>query len=317
MTVRILVGDVRERLRDLPDQSVQCVVTSPPYYGLRDYGVPGQIGLEPTLSDYITALVDVFREVRRVLRPDGVCFLNLGDSYASQGGPEPAQTKWQVDGASHTQNGGKSRKVGDGLKPKDLMMVPARVAIALQDDGWWLRSSIVWAKPNPMPESVQDRPTSAHESIFLLTKSARYYYDAEAVRRPLRDASVARLLQNLEDQIGSSRANGGAKTNGTMKAVQHPAGANLRNVWTIPTKGFAEAHFATFPPEIPRLCIKAGSRPGDTVLDPFGGSGTTGMVADELGRDCILIELNPDYASMGAKRIHGAAPLLTTVEVVP
>jgi DNA modification methylase len=308
VTVTILVGDTRERLKEIPDGSVQCVVTSPPYFNLRDYQTPGQIGSEPTLAEYVATLVDVFGGIRRVLADDGTLWLNIGTSYAN----------------------------------KCDLMVPARVAIAFSDDGWKVRSDIIWSKPNPMPESVQDRPTAAHEHIFLLTKSPRYYYNADAVRTPLKESSLDRLSQDVESQEGSIRANGGAKTNGTMKAVQRTdkqrghsrrhdgfndrwdaltkeeqqaGGANLRNVWHIATRPFSGAHFAVFPPEIPRLCIKAGSRPGDTVLDPFGGAGTTGLVADQLDRNAILIELNPDYAALAERRIHGDAPLFATVDV--
>lgn len=383
MTVTILVGDTRDRLKDIPDNSIQCCVTSPPYFGLRSYLPDGhdhkhaEIGLEPTLSGYIAALVDVFREVRRVLRDDGVVFLNLGDSYASQGG---IHTTGSYDGTLGRKMSGvdRSNRMTDGLKPKDLMMVPARVAIALQDDGWYLRSHIIWAKKAPMPESVTDRPTSAHESIFLLTKSARYFWDQEAVREPLAESSVSRLSQDVESQIGSLRANGGMKTNGTMKAVQHPNGANLRNVWHLGPESFSGAHFATMPTEIPRRAIKAGTsergccaacgapwsrvvertameirrsdwsegagnrtaasgtmvkpptsqtlgwQPGCRcdagvvpckVLDPFFGSGTTGLVADELGRDCIGVELNAEYAELARRRIFGAAPLFASVDV--
>lgn len=340
VSVRILIGDVRDRLAELPDESVHCVVTSPPYFGLRDYNVPGQIGLEPTLAEYIDTMTAVFRDVRRVLRSDGVCFLNIGDSYNSAAPTGFRPGAGRADGVVDER--GQRNRNGTGeasLKPKDLMMVPARLALALQADGWWLRSDIIWQKPNPMPESVTDRPTNAHEHIFLLTKSARYWYDADAVREPLKASSLDRLAQDVESQVGSHRANGGAKTNGTMKAVggdkqrghgrrhagfndrwdamprdeQMANGANLRNVWSIATVGFPGAHFATFPPEIPRRCIKAGCPVGGVVLDPFFGSGTTGLVADQLGRDCIGIELNPEYAEMAENRIKGDAPMLAQV----
>ena len=339
MAVKILVGDVRERLAELPDESVNCVVTSPPYYGLRDYGIDGQMGLEPTPNEYIAAMVDVFRDVRRVLRADGTCWLNVGDSFANDG-------KWGGSSggkhvtALHGDTGVGRRKKDTGLKPKDLMMVPARLALALQADGWWLRSDIIWHKPNPMPESVRDRPTNAHEHIFLLTKSSRYWYDADAVREPMKESSLDRLSQDIDAQVGSVRANGGAKTNGTMKAVartdkqrghsrrhagfndrwdamprdeQMANGANLRNVWSIATVGYPGSHFATFPPEIPRRCIKAGCPADGTVLDPFFGAGTTGLVADELGRNCIGIELNPGYAVMAKERIRSASPMFADV----
>ena len=356
MSIQILTGDVRDILPTIPAKSVQCVVTSPPYYGLRNYGVDGQIGLESTLTEYIETMVDVFRFVRETLADDGVMWLNIGDSYATDTKGSGGQTVKQITNAGAFYE---SRKFNHGLKPKDLMMVPARLALALQVDGWYLRSDIIWHKPNPMPESVQDRPTSAHEHIFLLTKSSRYYYDADAIREPLALSSVARLAQDVDAQIGSDRANGGAKTNGTMKAVsrltggprlnpdrrpskgiegctdkqhghsrrhagfndrwdamarddQMALGANSRNVWTIATVGFPGAHFATFPPEIPRRCILAGSRESDTILDPFAGAGTTLLVADRLGRNAIGIELNPAYVSMAEKRIYNDAPLLAT-----
>lgn len=337
MSATILVGHVIDRLRELPDESVHCVVTSPPYFGLRDYGVPGQIGLEPTLADYLATMVAVFRDVRRVLRSDGTCWLNIGDSYASAW-PAPNTRRNIIDNPMSAGKRGPERqsKLSGVLKEKDLMMVPARLAIALQDDGWWIRSDVIWGKPNPMPESVTDRPTTAHEHIFMLSKSARYYCDMDAVRLPLAVASIDRLAQNVESQNGSERANGGAKTNGTMKAVRgkymplhinpnrndgggsefaERGGANLRNVWMVATKGFDGAHFAVFPPEIPRRCILMGCPPGGTVLDPFLGSGTTLLVADQLGRNGIGIELNPSYAAMAEQRIRGDAPMFADVSV--
>jgi len=286
------VGDVLDALAALPDESVQCVVTSPPYWGLRDYLVEGQIGLEATPEGFVARLVEVFRDVRRVLRADGVMFLNLGDSYAGS---------------------------ASGIKPKDLVGIPWRVAFALQADGWWLRSDIIWAKPNPMPESVSDRPTKAHEYLFLLTKRANYYYDADAIREPLMGSSVARLAQNVEGQAGSDRAHGGSKTNGTMKAVggarssdkqdgQQVSGANKRSVWEIATQPFSGWHFATFPEALVEPCVLAGSRPGDVVLDPFGGSGTVSAVARRLGRRSVYIDLNPEYAALAVKRLE-AVPL--------
>ena len=347
MSVRVLNGDCRDVLATLPDESVNCVVTSPPYFGLRDYGVDGQIGLEPTPAAFVAELVAVFREVRRVLRDDGTLWLNLGDSYAGSWG---AQSRGEAPGAASKLSGGqvyaapKTTHTGrvkhtPGLKPKDLMGVPWRVAFALQDDGWYLRQDIIWAKPNPMPESVQDRCTKSHEYVFLLSKSARYHYDADAIAEPVTASTVARLAQDVEAQEGSSRVPG--KTNGTMKAVGRAAGnkshkyvdqyeaeaseqhrtkaglmkvadvaydtRNARSVWNIATQPFSEAHFATFPPELAERCIKAGCPQGGTVLDPFGGAGTTGLVADRLQRNAILIELNPDYAAMAKRRIEGDA----------
>lgn len=325
---RILVGDVREVLAALEPESVQCVVTSPPYYGLRDYGVPGQIGLEPTLAEYLASLVGVFREVRRVLRPDGTVWVNLGDSYA-------ANRTYQVTDNKHRDvgnNGG--MRVPEGMKPKDLMLVPARFAIAMQEDGWWLRSDVIWSKPNPMPESVTDRPTSAHEHVFLFAKSARYYYDAESVRTPTKMPALnngysppgqsphtgGRKVydgKHTDKQRGHSRRHDGFSDRWDLmtKAEQQAMGANMRNVWHIAPQPFPEAHFATFPTEIPRLCIKAGSKPGDTIMDPFVGSGTTLVVADQLDRDGIGIELNPEYAEMARRRVANTSPLWSTVEV--
>ena len=349
MGVTILTGDVMERLADLSDESVHCVVTSPPYWGLRDYGVAGQIGMELTLAEHIDALVKVFAEVRRVMRKDATLWLNYGDCYATApngrsaadtkalGGDDrtfrdkPFSTVGPIDRGKRTAKrwGGGNNPAQGYLKPKDLCMIPARLAIALQDDGWWLRSEIVWSKPNPMPESVTDRPTSAHEKIFLLTKSAKYYYDAEAVKTPAKyehqsgmDESGFKVPQYFngkhsdgfrsaskkrDKQRGHSRRHVGF--NDRWDAI----GANLRNVWHIATYPYAEAHFATFPPELIIPCIKAGCPEGGTVLDPFGGSGTTGLVADRLKRNAILIELNPEYVEMARNRIADDAGMFAEV----
>jgi DNA modification methylase len=335
-------------LPTLSSASVQCCVTSPPYFGLRDYGVDGQIGLEKTPDAYVAELVVVFREVRRVLRDDGVLFLNLGDSYCSTdkwgGGVGGNNGKHVVadDGEVPSWAVRSKKQPMPGIKPKDLIGIPWMVAFALRVDGWWLRSSIIWAKPNPMPESCRDRPTSSYENVFLLAKSARYFWDAEAVAEPLAEASIARLSQDVENQRGSNRANGGRKTNGPMRAVggltdkqsghgrrhagfndrwdaAEECGAtgnsrNVRNVWTIATQPYAEAHFATFPPELADRCIKAGSRPGDTILDPFSGAGTTSLVADRLGRHAIGIDLNEDYGAMARRRVVDDCPLFAEVE---
>ena len=329
--IKILNGDCRDVLKTLPDCSVHCCVTSPPYFGLRDYGCAGQIGLESTPDAYVAELVAVFREVRRVLRDDGTLWLNLGDSYSGSG-KGPAGNLGKIHNEREIKQ--TSGIVPDGLKPKDLIGIPWRVAFALQADGWWLRQDIIWHKPNPMPESVSDRCTKAHEYIFLLAKSPRYYYDAEAVAEPVAPASIERLSQpNLEAQAGSSRVPG--KTNGNMKAVGRggrnafrgqghfrdgengPANRdgrdmkdiaagkdkrNRRSVWTVTTKPYREAHFATFPPDLIQPCIRAGCPPGGTVLDPFGGSGTTGEVAASEGRKAILIELNPQYVKLAENR---------------
>ena len=335
--IRILQGDCRQVLKTLPDESVHCCVTSPPYFGLRDYGMAEQIGLEQTPDAFVAELVAVFQEVRRVLRGDGTLWLNLGDSYAND-------TKWggQTSGkhvrAQHGDTGIGRRCQNTGLKSKDLIGIPWRVAFALQADGWYLRQDIIWSKPNQMPESITDRCTKAHEYVFLLSKAPHYYFDADAIAEPVAPASVARLAQDVGAQAGSMRVPG--KTNGAMKAVgskrnsfaratKETAGEhgqkpqhrpdredvdytgmrNKRSVWTIATKPFKEAHFATMAPELAENCIKAGCPIGGTVLDPFGGAGTTGLVADQIQRDAILIELNPDYTDIAERRIQGDSPL--------
>lgn len=314
----IHVGDCLTSLRAMPDQSVQTCVTSPPYFGLRDYGHEGQIGLEDTPDAFVARLVEVFREVRRVLRDDGTLWLNLGDSYAAaRGGThQPAETlagarngktddgqrvnRDRHDGYNPTRNA-----PAIGLKHKDLIGVPWRVAFALQADGWYLRQDIIWHKPNPMPESVTDRCTKAHEYVFLLSKSPRYYFDADAINEPVADASAARLAQNVAAQAGSTRVPG--KTNGTMKAVGNGKTRNRRSVWTVTTKPFKGAHFATFPPDLIEPCILAGCPVGGVVLDPFCGSGTTAGVALKNGRKAVLCELNPEYAAMMPARIAAIA----------
>ena len=359
MKVKVLQGDCIEQLKTIEDKRVHCCVTSPPYWGLRDYGHESQLGLEATPEDYVTKMVQVFREVRRVLRDDGTLWLNLGDSYARSAGNEEsklASLHTMGVGQKKAHEAGAMRKgknrPPEGLKPKDLIGIPWRVAFALQADGWYLRQDIIWHKPNPMPESVTDRCTKSHEYIFLLSKQPKYYYDSEVIKTPLKDASAARLIQNVLDQKGSSRVPG--KTNGTMKAVckiggnnLHPmiktrsgkdwdsrsAGggfkkhahngyidcngnplcgvmANKKSVWTVTTKPYKEAHFATFPPDLIRPCVLAGCPRGGTVLDPFGGSGTTGQVAMEHGRNAILIELNPQYIRLINQRLADVQPLL-------
>jgi DNA modification methylase len=338
MSVTILLGDVMDRLREMPADHVDTVVTSPPYWGLRDYGIAGQLGLERTLAEHLAAMVAVFAEVRRVLKPTGTLWLNYGDCYAtSPNGRSAADTK-RLGGDDRTFRDKPFSTVQGLLKPKDLCMVPNRLAIALQEDGWWVRSEIIWAKPNPMPESVHDRPATSHEKVFLLSKAPRYFYDAEAGRQGLKPSSLSRLAQNVEALRGSDRARAGGKTNGRMKAVggrmkvrasdlacpRHAGGVNhtgieatprgegrnLRNfepapvqVWPIATRPFSEAHFATFPPELVERCLKVGCPPGGHVLDPFGGAGTTAVVADAMGFDCTLIEINPDYAAIAERRI--------------
>ena len=430
MSVRIYVGDCRDVLETLPDESVQCVITSPPYFGLRDYGLgDDQLGLEATVELYTDHLVSIFEQVRRVLRADGVAWLNLGDSYASRGGPEPPQSKWQIDGASNTMQGGNSRTSGQ-LKPKDLIGALWRVAFALQAAGWWLRSAVTWIKANTMPESVTDRPTTAHEYWFLLAKSEQYFYDADAVRENLADATIDRNKYKRSFNLdGQGRLKSGGVPNTMSDGHEPHPNPNGRNRRTsdgfnesldllidqtadylahlryvkensgmlldeggdplallYPTKPFPEAHFATFSPDLIEPLIKSSSSergccpacgaawervvktvgydrqrwsPGEdqyhtqakgkhgktsafttgdvavkatlgwrpacgceagepvacTVLDPFAGAGTAGLVADRLGRDAILIELNEDYAEMARRRIEGDAPMFTDVQM--
>jgi len=319
MAVQILIGDCRDVLATLDAESVQCVVTSPPYFGLRDYGIDGQIGLESTPDAYVEEMVSVFREVRRVLRKDGTLWLNLGDSYAGGGGfsanaPTTAVSKSGKYGARGALKAG-GIKPGNGIKSKDLIGIPWRVAFALQADGWWLRSDIIWHKPNPMPESVTDRPTSAHEHLFLLTKSEHYSYDAAAVREPFADERQGnpgkyKRTSSQSKGVNNDRQDGGIlKNGGGWERGAELGGRNLRNVWTVAARPFREAHFATFPPELVEPCILAGCPVGGTVLDPFAGAGTTGLVADRLQRDAILIELNPGYINMAENRIIKDAPL--------
>jgi DNA modification methylase len=417
LTVSILIGDVREKLRELPTAHFDCVVTSPPYWGLRDYGVSGQIGLEPTLGEHLAVMVVVFREVWRVLKSHGTLWLNYGDCYAAQPNGKSA-TAYKAEGSDDrtfrdkpfstvgpvldrayektvrtggTGNLGNTAAAhgarivpGGFLKPKDLCMIPNRLAIALQDDGWYVRSEIIWHKPNPMPESVYDRPTSAHEKIWLLTRSEEYFYNHQAIREPVTGGAHVRARakgtdsgvgwgrldklgpdqndrgrthvktpgpnsrQNV-DRVPRSRKPGvtpksAAEDNPFVKAkasfhastTQLVETRNARNVWTIAPRAFREAHFATFPPALAERCIKAGTplttcaacgavhscggicevfgRTPGRVLDPFGGAGTVGLVAQQLGLDATLIELNPEYAAIAERRIFGTSPVLEAAE---
>lgn len=299
--VTLLVGDCIEQMRSLPDASVNCCVTSPPYFGLRDYGHAGQIGLEDTPDAFVARLVDVFREVRRVLCDDGTLWLNLGDSYAADRGYQVEQTKGGAKHGPAQAAGGRSQKAEDyGLKPKDLIGIPWRVAFALQADGWYLRQDIIWHKPNPMPESVRDRCTKAHEYVFLLSKGPRYYFDSEAMKE---DA--------VKGASGSSFSKGKTAAHQLGRSSEKPreedGKRNRRSVWTVTTKPFKGAHFATFPPDLIEPCILAGCPVGGTVLDPFGGSGTTAGVAIKHGRNAILCELNPEYAALVSARVDSIA----------
>ena len=322
MSVTILVGDAIEKLRELPSESVHVCVTSPPYYGLRDYGHAGQMGMEPTLAEYIANMVAVFREVRRVLRDDGTLWLNIGDSYAGSwagnsmrpdggtqraGGPGMQPLK---DGRYAERNG----YVPDGAKPKDMMMVPERLALALQDDGWWVRSRIIWHKKSCMPESVTDRPTKSHEHIWLLAKSERYFYDSKAASEASCDpeGSAKRYASDFGGAKADDRIAQGLVTTPSGKR-DFDGTRNWRDVWSLGPEPFKDAHFATFPTEIPRRAIVAGCPVGGTVLDPFLGSGTTALVADQLQRNAIGIELNPAYAEMARKRVLGDSPLFAEV----
>ncbi len=358
MTAHILVGDALTVLRRLPDELVHCVVTSPPYWGLRDYGTATwqggdaacehmpptmreghneeraklagsaatnsaqlllvakagicgrcgairsdqQLGLESTYHEHVAAMVEVFREVRRVLRKDGTLWLNYGDSYATSPNGRSAAAVKALGNDDRTFRDKPFSTIGGALKAKDLAGMPWRVALALQDDGWYLRQDIIWAKPNPMPESIRDRCTKSHEYIFLMAKSERYHFDSEAIKEPVSATTVARLLQpTIAQQVGSDRVPG--KTNGRMKAVGSKETRNRRSVWTVTTRPFKEAHFATFPPALIEPCILAGCPVGGIVLDPFSGAGTTGLVAQQHGRNSILIELNPAYVDIASRRI--------------
>lgn len=316
--VSVLEGDALASLRGMPDGCVRCCVTSPPYYGLRDYGHAGQIGFEPSPAEYVARLVDVFREVRRVLADDGTLWLNLGDSYVSSPpGCKGVSKSSKLNGVNGESGSYRARledgcgkqmdksKIG-GVKPKDLLGIPWRVAFALQADGWYLRQDIIWHKPNPMPESVRDRCTKAHEYVFLLSKSPRYYYDADAIAEPLarpeeadrKTPAVFGGRNKFAEAKKDSRLHSGNEYTGTDNGKR-----NRRSVWTVTPKPFKGAHFAVMPPELVRPCVRAGSTAGDVVLDPFGGSGTTGLVALEEGRRAVLCELNPGYANMARERV--------------
>ncbi len=299
----ILSGCALAVLPTLAAGSVRCCVTSPPYWGLRDYGVPGQFGLEASPDLYVERAVAIFREVRRVLANDGTLWLNLGDSYGANN--HGAGVTGSSDGGVRRGYSSRSSpKNGAGIKPKDLVGIPWRVAFALQADGWYLRSDIIWHKPNPMPESVTDRPTKAHEYLFLLSKSERYYYNAEAINEPgtgrppgnVAPHKYAEAYAKADDERHRTAA-------GLERARLGYTTRNARTVWTIASQPYAGAHFATFPEELPRRCILAGSAPGDTVLDPFLGSGTTAAVAVGHGREAIGIEINPTYRGLALARI--------------
>lgn len=350
---QVICGDAIKTMWQIPEGVIQCCVTSPPFWGLRDYGVDGQYGLESTPEEYVAKVVEVFREVRRLLRDDGTLFLNLGDSYAGSGRGRDADGTWnpgkggskqatnvgstigrQVNSKSLSKNLIEQGAIGNawvkppqGFKPKDRIGIPHMVVFALRADGWWWRDEIVWKKPNPMPESVTDRCTKAHEFVFMLSKSATYYYDQDAIKEPLTESSIARLSQDVEHQAGSDRVPG--KSNGPMKAVSHKGstfhkgktaihqanraserprfdhnGRNRRSVWTIATQPSGLPHFAQFPEKLVEPPIMAGSKAGDIVLDPFGGLGTVGLVAKRHGRLYISIDLSSEYSEIAIDRLR-------------
>jgi len=318
MAVSVIIGDCRDKLREMETGSVHTCVTSPPYFGLRDYGHDGQIGLEETPEAFVAQMVAVFREVRRVLRDDGTLWLNLGDSYASGAKGSGGAGKSTLGPNKDLQNIDfqkmDTRKFTCDVPDKNLLGIPWRVAFALQADGWYLRQDIIWAKPNPMPESVRDRCTKAHEYVFLLSKGPRYYFDADAI------AEAA--------TFGQAERKGGGVRSGAEVAFQGNAPTNLgrcggtddgtrnkRSVWTVASQPFKEAHFATYPPELIEPCILAGCPVGGTVLDPFGGAGTTGLVADRLQRNAVLCELNPDYAAIALRRLRNDGGMFADVGV--
>jgi DNA modification methylase len=302
----IIHGDCLEKLREIETSSIQCCVTSPPYWGLRDYGVDGQIGLEETPEAFVQKLVEVFREVRRVLKDDGLLWVNLGDSYVGgqSRGNSPMNLKQASNSASAFQNGRKAI-IPEGLKPKDMVGIPWRVAFALQADGWYLRQDIIWHKPNPMPESVQDRCTKSHEYIFLLSKSKKYFFDHKAIVEPTVDKRGPG--NKRESKIPNQRLGENSNLTGSLHKIGKREIRNKRSVWTVTTKPFRGAHFATFPPDLIAPCILAGSAKGDTILDPFLGAGTVGVVSEKLGRKWIGIELNANYVEIAKRRVEATA----------
>ncbi|HEY5606275.1 MAG TPA: site-specific DNA-methyltransferase [Thermoplasmata archaeon] len=321
---RILIGDARKCLRTLPPASVHCVVTSPPYWGLRDYGVEGQIGLEKTHEEHVAVLVSIFEEVRRVLRSDGTLWLNYGDCYCTvphgPKGHNSADPKYEVREKSGTQA---NRLPQTGLKHKDLVGMPWRIAFALQAAGWYLRSDIVWAKGvsfcetysgSVMPESVTDRPTRSHEYLFLFAhpdSKGRYYYDQDAIREP---SIYSDRAKDTPDTRSSQKASEVRNCRGSSGGIgYHEAGRNLRSVWTVKIKPFKGAHFAVMPEALVEPCVKAGSKPRDVVLDPFSGSGTVGVVALRLGRSFIGIEINSEYAEISRGRILASTGIETEI----
>lgn len=299
--IDIYAGDCIKSLKNMPEQSINTCITSPPYYGLRDYGVKGQLGLEETPKQFVDNLVNVFKEVRRVLRDDGTVWLNLGDSYATQKG-KGFNTHTDQGTGNRVQE--MQKKYGDikvktGLPAKNLVGIPWRVALALQQDGWYLRQDIIWHKPNPMPESVKDRCTKAHEYIFLLSKSTKYYFDNEAIKEDAKFPQGPDASNKIRKGVGDPKM----QTRGGLHKIGAIPKKNKRSVWTVTTKPFKGAHFATFPMDLIEPCILAGCPEGGTVLDPFAGSGTTGIVAANHNCNSVLLELNEEYIELAKDRI--------------
>jgi len=309
MNYTIIEGDCIEKLKELPEKSINTCVTSPPYYALRNYQMDGQVGVEQSPDDYVQKIVQVFREVRRVLKDDGTIWINLGDSYAGSGGAGN-QFDQIENGLSPYKQTGSPKDIG--LKPKDLIGIPWRVAFALQADGWYLRSDIIWHKPNPMPESVKDRPTKSHEYIFLMSKNRTYYYDQESIKTPVKQENMKGTTTHKRSTKDWGDGTGVKTHNGFDKSYDM---ANKRDVWTVPTDKFEGQHFATFPKELIKPCILAGCPEGGTVLDPFNGSGTTCIVSLQNNRKYIGIELNPEYCIIAHKRISTeVSPLISIME---
>jgi DNA modification methylase len=314
MSIKILQGNCLETLSSLEEKSVNTCVTSPPYWGLRDYGNGDQLGLEETPEQFTENLVKLFREVRRVLRDDGTVWLNLGDSYSSGGRKTTTNQSLRGD----NEYGVTRPKPSKGIKEKDLIGIPWRVAFALQADGWYLRQDIIWSKPNPMPESVTDRCTKAHEYIFLLSKSPKYYYDNEAIREPIKPTTTGKTsVRESGDSKTRNKEHWGIphQPKNVIREYEEIKGANKRSVWTVTTKPYSEAHFATYPHDLIIPCILAGCPEGGTVLDPFGGSGTTAQVASNLNRNAILCELNPEYVEIAKGRLHDSLGMFLDMTV--
>jgi len=311
VTIKILQGNCIEKIKELEDNSIDCVITSPPYWGLRNYNVDGQLGLESTYQEHIKNIIKLFRIIKPKLKDSATIWLNYGDSYATTvNGRSAAKTK-EIGNDDRGFVDKPFSTIQGSIKPKDLVMIPNRIAIALQDDGWWIRSEIIWHKPNPMPESIKDRPTSCHEKIWLITKNKKYYYDADAIKEPCK----VQVSKKTKIRFGGNKYGDSKDKHHQTKSGNNYVDTGLknkRNVWTVSTKPFKDAHFATFPKDLIEPCIKAGCPKGGIVLDPFGGSGTTGIVAALNNRNAILIELNKEYVNIAKKRINTELGLFKT-----